>query len=183
MDLRILPTLRCPITSTPLDVQIIASEKYEGRTLVRTGVLYSEQSKHWYPIINYVPVLLTFETRLATRFRLEHAAAFAALNAYHAPAEPPMAGEVSVQKTFTEEWSGLGNDERTFAYSDAELVALHRDVWLQFSPAELAAVDTVLNIGCGFGKEACILGDIFPNADVFGSRPEPFALRGSAPTQ
>jgi SAM-dependent methyltransferase len=167
MDIRILPVLRCPITSTPLDVQVIASEQLNGRTLVRTGILYSQQSKYWYPIVNYVPLLLTFETRLADRFRSEHAAAFGALAGYRAPQESPMAGEVSIQKTFTEEWSGLGNDERTFAYSDTELVALHRDVWLQFSPEQLAAVDSVLNVGCGFGKEACVLGDIFPNADVF----------------
>src|SRR5256885_725325 len=100
MDLRILPALRCPVTSTPLDVQVIASEQQNGRTIVRTGVLYSEQSRYWYPIINYVPVLLTFETRLATRFRSEHAAAFEALAGYRAPAESPMAGEMSVQKTF-----------------------------------------------------------------------------------
>ncbi|HSL22722.1 MAG TPA: class I SAM-dependent methyltransferase, partial [Vicinamibacterales bacterium] len=86
---------------------------------------------------------------------------------YRAPDLRPAPGERSVQKTFTEEWSGLGDDARTFAYSDSELVALHRDVWLRFSPEETTAVDKVLNVGCGFGKESIVLADIFPAADIF----------------
>jgi SAM-dependent methyltransferase/uncharacterized protein YbaR (Trm112 family) len=167
MDLQIARHLRCPVTSAPLDVLSIAVENHEGRDLVRTGILYCNESKYWYPIINYVPVLLTFRTRLVDRFMADHAASLSALPGYSSPDLPPMPGEISVQKTFTEEWSGLGNDERTFAYSDTELVAVHRDVWLRFSPAEIDAVDTVLNVGCGFGKEAIVLGEIFPNAHIF----------------
>lgn len=168
MDARILARLRCPVTAAALEMLVIDSEQQDTRTLVRTGILYCPTSKYWYPIINYVPVLLTFQTRLARRFRSDHAAAFESLPNYAEPDLSPMPGEVSIQRTFTEEWSGLGNDERTFAYSHDELVALHRDVWLQFSPEETKAVDTVLNVGCGFGKEAIVLGDIFQSADVFG---------------
>jgi SAM-dependent methyltransferase len=78
-----------------------------------------------------------------------------------------MRGETSVQKTFTEEWGGLGDDETTFIYSDAELLALHRDVWLRFSNDEAGRVGSVLNVGCGFGKEAVVLSRIFQRADVF----------------
>jgi SAM-dependent methyltransferase/uncharacterized protein YbaR (Trm112 family) len=167
MDPAIVRRLRCPATAAPLELHVIESEWREGRRLVRTGVLYCPESRYWYPIINYVPVLLTFRTRLSERFRSDQSHAFSALGDYNAPDLPPMPGERSVQKTFTEEWTGLGNDERTFAYSDAELIALHREVWLRLSSDETAAVDTVLNVGCGFGKEAIVLGDIFVNAEVF----------------
>ena len=167
MDLRILSALRCPVSASRLELRAIESEERDGRKVVRTGVLYCAQSKHWYPVINSVPVLLTFRTRLVNRFMADHAGSLAELPGYTAPDLPPMPGEVSVQKTFTEEWSGLGNDERTFGYSDDELISLHRDVWLRFSQAETDAVDTVLNVGCGFGKEAIVLREIFPKADVF----------------
>jgi uncharacterized protein YbaR (Trm112 family)/SAM-dependent methyltransferase len=167
MDIRILSVLRCPVTVAPVELLSIDSEHRDGRTLVRTGVLYCAESKYWYPIVDYVPVLLTFRTRLATLFETTHRAIFATLGDYKLPDLPPVRGEISIQKTFTEEWSGLGDDDRTFAYSDAELIALHRDVWLRLSPEEVRAVDTVLDIGCGFGKEAIVLGNIFPDADIF----------------
>jgi SAM-dependent methyltransferase/uncharacterized protein YbaR (Trm112 family) len=168
MQSRILSALKCPVSSGRLELISFDSEQKSDCELVRTGVLYCRDSLHWYPIINYVPVLLTFRTRLAETFRALHAVEFAALSVYSTPDLPPMPGERSIQKTFTEEWSGLGNDDRTFLYSDSELVALHRDVWLRFSSEELNAVDTVLNVGCGFGKEAIVLAEIFPNADIFG---------------
>src|SRR4051812_11927292 len=165
MDLRIASVLRCPASGAPLELLVIESEVREGRDSVRTGILYCHDSRHWYPIINHVPVLLTFRTPLADSFRAAHSASFSGLAGYTPPNLPPMPGEKSIQKTFTEEWIGLGNDDRTFLYSDSELIALHRDVWLRFEPAEAAVVDSVLNVGCGFGKEAIILGKIFPCAD------------------
>jgi SAM-dependent methyltransferase/uncharacterized protein YbaR (Trm112 family) len=167
MDSRIVPNLRCPVSRFPLALHIIEAEQRDGRQLVRTGILYCGASKHWYPIVNYVPVLLTFSTQLVDRFRVNHAGEFGSLDGYTAPSLPPMPGERSVQKTFTEEWSGLGSDETTFIYSDAELLALHRDVWLRFTTEECDKVETVLNIGVGFGKESSILSKIFPRADVF----------------
>ena len=168
MNPQILSRLRCPISGGVLHLHAIEQSVVDGRVLVSTGVLYCPQSKLWYPLINHVPVMLTFRTRLADQFRTQHASAFATLGEYAAPAQPPMPGEVSVQKTFTEEWSGLGDDARTFVYEDDELLGLHRDVWLRFSPEEVQAVDTVLNVGCGFGKEAIVLSNIFPEAEVFG---------------
>ena len=167
MDTRILQRLRCPVSGTPLDLLTNESETREGRDLVRTGVLFSSASRHWYPIVNYVPVLLTFDTPLAQQFAVRHAAVLETLRGYTRPALAPMPGEKSVQKTFTEEWSGLGDDVTTFIYSDDELLALHRDVWLRFSAEETARVDSVLNVGCGFGKESLVLSRIFPQADVF----------------
>lgn len=169
MDPRIVSHLRCPISKSALRLHVIEAEPRDGGPIarVRTGILYSDVSKHWYPIINYVPVLLTFRTPLVDRFRSDHAPTFNSLTGYTAPAMTAVSGERSVQKTFTEEWSGLGTDETTFIYSDAELLALHRDVWLRFTTDECEKIGTVLNIGVGFGKESMVLSDIFPRADVF----------------
>jgi SAM-dependent methyltransferase/uncharacterized protein YbaR (Trm112 family) len=166
MDTRILQRLRCPVSGTPLELLTIESDARHGRELVRTGVLFSSASRHWYPIVNYVPVLLTFETRLAQQFAVRHAGSLDTLRGYTRPALAPMPGEKSVQKTFTEEWSGLGDDATTFIYSDDELLTLHRDVWLRFSPSETQSVRSVLNVGCGFGKESIVLAKVFPEADV-----------------
>jgi len=168
MDARTVAILRCPVSGAPLELSTIDGETEGDRSVVRTGILFCRASKRWYPVINYVPVMLTYRTRLADRFRASHAASFAALGDYTSPALTPPPGELSVQKTFTEEWEGLGDDQTTFIYSDAELLALHREVWLRFSEAEASRIDSVLNVGCGFGKEAVVLSSIFPNADIFG---------------
>ena len=141
MDRRIVSALRCPVSRGALDLQVIDSAVRDGieQVLYRNSLLPGT-SLHWFPIINYVPVLLTFRTGLVDRFRTVHGAAFGTLAGYAPPNLPPMPGEKSIQKTFTEEWSGLGNDDRTFLYSDSELVALHRDVWLRFSEAEMREV-------------------------------------------
>jgi len=167
MDSRILPTLRCPVCRAGLQALAVDVEEGGGRHLIRTGVLHCP-AKHWYPIVNHVPLLLTFRTPLAERFGRDHADVLAQLPGHVLPDLAPMPGEASVQKTFTEEWGGLKDDARTFVYEDHELLALHRDVWLRFSHEEADAVDSVLDVGCGFGKEATILSRIFPNAEVFG---------------
>jgi SAM-dependent methyltransferase len=159
--------LRCPVSRGPLDLHVIDREEVDGREHVRTGVLTCATSGLWYPIINYVPVMLTFRTALADRFARDHAG-LASLHGYKAPDLPAMPGERSVQKTFTEEWEGLGADELTFLYTDTELVELHRDVWLHLPPQGAPHVRSVLNVGCGFGREAEILSGLFPEAEVIG---------------
>ena len=167
MDERILPVLRCPVAQQPLALTVLESAEVGGRRLVKTGILSCPASRLWYPVVNFVPVLLTFPTPLAQSFARRHADALAKLPGFAAPALAPMPGEASVQRTFTEEWGGLGDDVLTFVYTDDELVTLHRDVWLRMAPAEIAARTRVVNVGCGFGKESVVLARIFPEADVF----------------
>jgi SAM-dependent methyltransferase/uncharacterized protein YbaR (Trm112 family) len=167
MDARALDFLRCPVSGAPLTVAVIEDDSVDGRRLVKTGILYAPQSTLWYPLINHVPVMLTFPTPLADRFVREHAGALTEIAGYSAPSLDPMPGEYSVQRTFTEEWSGLGADDITFIYTDEELLRLHRDVWLHLPPAGDPEARTVLDVGCGFGREAEILSTIFPNAEVF----------------
>lgn len=152
----------------PLELRTITPARCAGGDAVETGLLYSPQSRYWYPVINHIPVLLTFETELVKGFARRHATAVSELADYRAPATAPMTGERSVQATFTEEWAGLGDDQTTFVYNDEELERLHRDVWLRMTPAELADVKSVLNVGIGFGKETRVLAKLFPNAETIG---------------
>lgn len=164
MDLALLPLLRCPVGGGPLELKVIAPATAAGGDAVETGILYAPQSKLWYPIINHVPVLLTFRTALSEGFARTHASAVASLGGYRLADETPMPGERSVQATFTEEWAALGDDGQTFIYTDEELETLHRDVWLRMSETERAAVGRALNVGVGFGKETRVLAKLLPNA-------------------
>ena len=164
----LLPLLRCPVGGGPLELRTIRPAVAAEGASVETGILYSPQSRHWYPVINHIPVLLTFRTALADGFQRTHASELASLDGYHLPDEAPMPGERSVQATFTEEWAALGDDDQTFVYTDSELEALHRDVWLRMTGPERQAVRTVLNVGVGFGKETRVLASLFPNAMTIG---------------
>lgn len=168
MDLALLPLLRCPIGGGPLELKTIAIGRTDTGEGIETGLLLSPSSRTWYPIINHVPVLLTFPTPLINGFARQHAALLAKLEGYRAPSEAPMPGERSVQATFTEEWQALGDDEHTFVYTDSELEALHRDVWLRMTESERADVRLALNVGVGFGKETRVLSTLFPNALTIG---------------
>ncbi|EKS35619.1 methyltransferase domain-containing protein [Afipia clevelandensis] len=167
----LLEKLRCPLTGHQLQVAAIESGvDIEKKAAVRTGILWSEQGGFWYPIINYVPIMLTFVTPLVTKFASEHASRVAALSGQpKLPNASPEQGERSVQTTFTEEWGGLEDDQLTFVYDQTELVALHRDVWIQQDDEERSSARTVLDVGCGFGKEAIVLSELYPNAQVIGA--------------
>lgn len=168
MDLDLLPLLRCPIGGGPLELKVITPGRCAGGEGVETGILVSPGSGTWYPIINHVPVLLTFATALVEGFARQYAGEIAALGSYRAPAEAPMPGERSVQATFTEEWQALGDDAHTFVYTETELEMLHRDVWLRMSDGERAGVRLALNVGVGYGKETRVLAGLFPNAMTVG---------------
>lgn len=167
-----LSLLRCPLSGSALEVDVIeAGLDQEGQPAVRTGVLWSAVGRTWYPIINHTPIMLTFETALTVAFSTEHEARISALagGALRAPDRAPERGERSVQTTFTEEWGGLEDDKLTFVYDDTELLTLHRDVWLQQTQPERNAARAVLDVGCGFGKEAMVLAALFPNGTIIGA--------------
>ena len=60
MRLSLHNRLRCPISGSPLELDAIEwGTDAEGARAVRTGILWS-RGGYWYPIVNYVPVLLVF---------------------------------------------------------------------------------------------------------------------------
>ena len=165
----LLNMLVCPITKKVLNLYPIEQEKTKDNEFVcKTGILWSENG-YWYPIINFVPIMLVFSTRLLQDFSISHIGCFKELPSnLRAPDKDPNRGELSTQKTFTEEWEGLSDDALSFTYDEDELLALHRDVWLKMSESEYCSKRTVLDVGCGYGKEAIILSKLFPKAQIVG---------------
>ena len=157
--------LRCPVSGGALDLQRLDGGDGDE---VETGILSCRESGLWYPVINHVPVMLTFRTPLVEAFAREHAGALAALGDYRCPDREPMPGEQAVQSSFTSQWRDLAEDELTFIYTDEELLALHRDVWLHLPSGGDPGPRRVLDVGCGFGREARVLKEIFPNALIVG---------------
>jgi len=177
MRLPLVTLLRCPIcgstlecvdfdSSAPRHTSSLPSDTNAEADEIQTGVLVCPQCATWFPIINWVPVLLCFSTPLHETFTESHASALRVLEGFHAPLGVPRTGERSIQATFTEEWRDLGDDAQTFVYSDDELYFLHRDVWLQIDSSESLVTGPVLNAGVGRGRESRILSLIYPNEQI-----------------
>tara|TARA_Y100000589_G_C27178847_1_gene639876 strand:+ start:1080 stop:2228 length:1149 start_codon:yes stop_codon:yes gene_type:complete len=166
----LLELIRCPITNKSLSLyKIEHSSDSKGNEYCKTGILWSDKG-YWYPVINYVPVMLTFPTELTRSFERKNKESLSNISqSVKLPDQTPEKGEESVQKTFTEEWGGLKDDELTFVYNDEELLLLHRDIWLQMTEEERRSKKSVLDVGCGYGKEAIVLTKIFPEAFVVGA--------------
>ena len=164
-----LDKLICPVSGS--DLKVVKFKEFkssDGNIYIDTGCMYSLESMFYYPIINGVPIMLTFETPLTKRFEIKNKNLLKKLpNGLKLPNLKPMQGEKSIQETFTEEWSGLGDDEIVFAYNEEEGFLLHKDVWLQMGEEECKEIDSVLDVGCGFGKEAEYLAKIFENSMVY----------------
>src|SRR5215212_4420152 len=103
MKLRLVEMLRCPlqggrltlhpieITEHPLSEADAQEAKRRGidvesvNKAVKNGILISEDAKVWYPIVNYVPVMLDFKTKLHGWFAKEHKDFLAKFPGYTAP--------------------------------------------------------------------------------------------------
>ena len=129
-------------------------------------MLLCEDCRFWFPITSNVPVLLIFPTRFHHAFATKYRERLAALNGFTPPTGTPMPGELRVQESFTDEWEILEDDPLTFQFDDRDLFQLHKEVYLGWDSGP-ASVKKVLNVGCGFGKEALILQRICQNARIF----------------
>jgi SAM-dependent methyltransferase len=183
MHERILSRLCCPTCKAELSLCIYSKENFEGiarssseadkfvdsgvETIVREGVFLCSNCKVWYPIYSYVPVMLVFETDFHKKFAKIHATEFAAISEYAAPGSLPTIGEESVQATFTDEWNSVQNSQLSFLYSTEELAALNKRVWLKWIENSRQKIKSVLNVGCGLGRESLALQEVTDNADVY----------------
>jgi SAM-dependent methyltransferase len=112
--------------------------------------------------------MLIFKTALHEHFARQHAATLAQLLSGHSMLQgEPKPGEQSIQRTFTEEWAVVEDNNLTFTYTTEELTKLQSEVWFNSSAAP-TAVRRVLDIGCGgYAAEAEALRLNLPNAEVF----------------
>ena len=194
MKIRLLEFLRCPCCKNELRLsrieahKVILSPEASARAVaeridrslleevVESGVLECASGCSWYPIVNYVPVLLDFPLPLHRQFsyRYRHLG----LKAFDLPFPPgaPRPGELQLQESFTVEWKGLGEDAHTFIYTIEERERYLRAEldWpsslLQRTPGALAL--RVLNVGAGFGLEPIYIhnatGGMARGAEVVG---------------
>jgi uncharacterized protein YbaR (Trm112 family)/ubiquinone/menaquinone biosynthesis C-methylase UbiE len=150
-----------PVTLTPEDAErlrLLGVEPSEASSAVKEGVLYSERSGKWFPVVNYTPILLDFPTGLHEKFRERHASETDILRNYSMADGSPREGELFVQKTFTREWDLMTDlDALSFGLTpemrDA-FISLELD-WpprlLERGPLKL------LEVGCGSGFETASL--------------------------
>jgi SAM-dependent methyltransferase/uncharacterized protein YbaR (Trm112 family) len=193
VKLRLLPMLRCPRCESGLALHALQSRRFSLtadaaaradaeaierallETAVETGVLACIGGCAWYPIMKFVPVLLDFHLPLHDEFRARHARSLKVLD-LPPPGGTPRPGEEQTQKSFTIEWSGLGEDRHTFAFTLPERER-HLRAELDWPPELLsrplgAPPLQVLDIGSGFGLEPIYIhnatGGVSGGAEVVG---------------
>lgn len=165
MNSQLLEILRCPLSGEALELHTFETSP-ESPDRIKTGLLTCSASRHWYPIIEYVPVMIPYSTPPVHRFAKTHRDRLEEFSEFTYPEQKPPEGEESVARAFSEEWEGLKNDELTFTYDENDLISLHRDVWLRETPERLSQVRTALNVGIGYGAESLALSKIFPQAEI-----------------
>jgi ubiquinone/menaquinone biosynthesis C-methylase UbiE/uncharacterized protein YbaR (Trm112 family) len=165
MKTSFLKRLRCPITNTTLTLQSFEEEVIDNDIIIKEGVLISEKAKVWYPISNYVPVMLIFKTDFHERFKDKYAQQLSTYSDLNIPQGKCEKGEKFVQKTFTEEWSLTQESELSFLRTDSDLVNLNKYVWLKWITPQ-TPVTSILNIGCGIGKETMALKEITNTSEI-----------------
>jgi uncharacterized protein YbaR (Trm112 family)/SAM-dependent methyltransferase len=180
-----LQTLVCPFTRSPLSlvsfeetpVELTGGDLERCRRLginpadagsaVKEGVLYSEQSGRWFPVVNYTPIMLDFPTGLHRDFKERNQSRTDVLTNYEMADGTPREGELTVQKTFTRQWELLNHDNISFGFTPElrdEFVKIELD-WppgvLEQSPLK------ILEVGAGSGFESASLERVTGGA-VFG---------------
>ena len=180
-----LRTLVCPFAETELALvsfeetpieltsqQIAACHRLEidpaeAGAAVKEGVLFSEQSGKWYPIVNYTPIMLDFPTDLHREFKERNSSKTEVLTKFEMADGSPREGELFVQSTFTKQWDLLNHDNISFGFTPElrdEFVKLEFD-WppgvLEQRPLK------ILEVGAGSGFESAALQRVTGGA-IFG---------------
>jgi SAM-dependent methyltransferase/uncharacterized protein YbaR (Trm112 family) len=163
VDTGVLSRLVCPSCRGPLTLEQFSVR----RERVGEGVLLCASCRTWYPISGGVPVLLDFSGAFHSRFARERADELRGLAPYGPPRGEPRPGEAAVQERFTDEWEPTSGGELSFTYSPQELEQLNSRVWLKWVQRDRREIASVLDAGCGIGREALALHAV-TGAQVFG---------------
>lgn len=159
-----------PVELTPQDIErcrALEIEPTEASSAVKEGVLYSQQSGKWFPVVNYTPILLDFPTGMHEEFSRRYSSKTEIFAKYEMVDGAPRKGELFVQKTFTREWDLLNNlDELSFGLTPEmrdEFIKLELD----WPPDLLGRPLKVLEVGSGSGFETASLERVTSGA-IFG---------------
>lgn len=158
--------LCCPKCQEGLEAHAFVGIEESGG--VQEGVLLCARCRLRFPVTNGVPVLLLFRTALHDSFERRFHEDLERFSSFNTPAEAPGPGEQTIQETFTEEWDPIAaeKDELSFLYTEEDLIALNRDVWLKWLKSTPREVSSALVVGCGGGLEAIALSRLIPTAEV-----------------
>ena len=167
MQPKIIEILRCPIDSKELELVVFDMEEIQTPfkfERIKSGLLLNKRLNIFYPIYNYTPVMVRFETNLHKSFYKLFEQKLSGYTSYSFPNLDPEKGEKYIQNSFSEEWSltETESDELTFQRTDQDLVDFNKLVWLRWLKNN--KVSTLLNVGCGAGKETKAL-QIVTNAE------------------
>lgn len=168
MKKKLLPFLVCPIDQQPLEFVSLEDNKEINESIIENGILLNNRLNIIYPIYKYVPVMLTFRTHIHDTFKEIFFEKLKTLPDFHFPNLEPEKGEKFIQASFSEEWglTDTSDDELTFMRTDDELVKLNKYVWLKWIDKHTVKLNSVLNVGCGAGKETQALNTLIKPENI-----------------
>ena len=173
MNHRLQEMLCCPscgadLTMYPFEKDWTEIQGQVNTVVIKDGVLCCEHCRVWYPVMDYIPIMLTFSTPVHGKFAERHRQHMELLAGYTTPQGKPQPGERSVQQTFSEEWDLIQDNELSFIFAADDLVELNRQVWLKPLQKTRTEFKSVLNIGVGIGQETIALQKAVGNAEIVG---------------
>lgn len=170
MNSRLQAMLCCPICGEDLELRAFETifVEIQQLTVTKNGTLTCKQCRTWYPVMDFIPVMLAFTTPVHGKFAARFAQQMTGLTAYTTPKGTAMPGERSVQATFSEEWDLIQENELSFIFTADELVELNRQVWLRPLQSTRDEFKIVLNVGVGIGQETVALQKAIGNAEIVG---------------
>jgi len=169
MQPKIIDILRCPIDSKELELVVFVQEEIISSTnfnRIKHGLLLNKRLNIIYPIFNYTPVMVCFETNLHKLFSKQFENNLKDYQSFHYANLQPEKGEKFIQNSFSEEWNltETEDDELSFQRTDQDLIDFNKYVWLRWLKNN--KVSSLLNVGCGAGKETIALQKVTNANDV-----------------
>ena len=174
MHVKVMERLRCSDCKGKLELRPFEEEQiaFGGapERVIKEGALLCAACAVWYPLTNYVPIMLVFETPLHRSFAAKQAANLKEIvGRYAFPKWEPQKGEASVQRSFTDQWDIVQEDALTFAHTAEELVELNKKVWLRWTQKKPGEVKSILNVGVGLGQESVAVQEtVGKDAELYG---------------
>lgn len=162
-------TLCCPICGSSLELAVfnalVCSLQEEHLSLakeanlldddfnkyVKDGCLLCRTCNVYYPILNGLPVMLSYATSVHEQFanQFKDQLKSAGLRGYHLPSGEPVMGEHFVLKSFSKEWGDYDYDGVLW---DASYQDLEERVCQEINlPGNKKGNRTFLEVGCGLG--------------------------------